>query len=886
MLCLPPHRGEDAGAAAGVIVEHDLLERARIELAVLRQLEGDLREPVGLLGRVQPEDVRLGLLRADDGVQHRGEREQVSGEEQRGQRQTRDVADLPHPPARLVAPAQPLEQPIHHGKAGHDHQAELRQDLVDVVEDVVAHLMGHHGLDLREGCAVQEVVVEGDALRPQEAAHVGADAPRLLGCVDLPDLAGPDPVGAREREDGSDHARILQLLWMIEDRRDQHRLDQGEEGREGDGHQRPPDPPAAREPSHHCVERHHREASQHDGDRETLQLLAHPGPETEVRETVAVLAQVVAIHRERKGRHRDRDRELLPVEPRLERPHLGGALRQVAHPGGEAGLEEEEEDSDAPEEAPEREPVPSFEVRVGAGALLRGYLFEVRAGRRRGIDGSGCAARRGWRRRKRHQAWRRGGERDSEKKGSHRPGVSTKLYGSSAAFDRSRRVPYLGWMHCLAAAGAATPQLGNLFPLWSVVPFVAMLLAIAVLPLLIGKHWEPNLNKAMLSALLGAPVAIWTATLEPAAVVHAGGEYLAFILLLGALFVISGGIVIRGTLAGTPGENAIVLGIGAVLASIIGTTGASMLLIRPLVRANSIRMRKAHVFVFFIFIVANGGGLLTPMGDPPLFLGFLRGVPFTWTLRLWPEWLFANGALLILFYIVDSTIFRREDLSRPGDLDQVAVEHQVPISIAGKHNFLFLAGVMGVLALGGTLDLPRIAQDAGIVLMIVLSWLTTPKALRAENGFSWHPIAEVAALFAGIFATMIPALAILNAHGAELGLQHPLQYFWASGALSSFLDNAPTYLTFASAASGAVGTNAEDLGQLLRTARGAALLAAISLGSVLMGANTNIGNGPNFMVKAIAEQAGVRMPGFFGYMGYSAAILIPLFIAVTWVFLL
>jgi len=441
-------------------------------------------------------------------------------------------------------------------------------------------------------------------------------------------------------------------------------------------------------------------------------------------------------------------------------------------------------------------------------------------------------------------------------------------------------------MHFLAAVAAAAPQLGKLFPLWSVVPFVVMLLAIAVLPRVVGKHWDRNLNKAILSALLGAPVAIWTATLDPAAVVHAGGEYLAFILLLGALFVIAGGIVIRGTLAGTPGENTVVLGIGAVLASIIGTTGASMLLIRPLVRANSVRMRKAHVFVFFIFVVANGGGLLTPVGDPPLFLGYLRGVPFTWTLRLWPAWLFANGALLILFYIVDSTIFRREDLSRPGDLDRIAVEHQVPISIAGKHNFLFLAGVMGVLAVGGTLDLPRIAQDAGIVLIIVLSWLTTPRTLRVENGFSWHPIAEVAALFAGIFATMIPALAILNAHGGELGLQHPWQYFWASGALSSFLDNAPTYLAFASAASGTVGTNAEDLGQLLRTARGAALLAAICMGSVFMGANTYIGNGPNFMVKAIAERSGVRMPGFFGYMAYSAAILIPLFVALTWTFLL
>ena len=441
-------------------------------------------------------------------------------------------------------------------------------------------------------------------------------------------------------------------------------------------------------------------------------------------------------------------------------------------------------------------------------------------------------------------------------------------------------------MHGALAASAAHPQLGDLFPVWSVLPFAAMLLSIAVLPLLAPGLWEHNRNKAILSFLLGAPVAIWTATLEPAAVLHAGSEYLAFILLLGALFVISGGIVVRGTLAGTPGLNTVLLAIGAVLASLIGTTGASMLLVRPLLRANSVRVRKAHVFIFFIFVVANGGGLLTPMGDPPLFLGFLRGVPFTWTLRLWREWIFANGILLILFYIIDSTIFRREDLERPGDLDRIAVEHEVPLGIAGKQNFLYLAGIVGVLLASGTLGLPALVQDAGLLVMVALSWATTPKALRAENGFSWSPIVEVAALFAGIFATMIPALAILNARGAALGLQHPWQYFWASGALSSFLDNAPTYLTFASAASGAVGTNAENLGELLLSERGTALLAAVSLGSVLMGANTYIGNGPNFMVKAIAEQAGVKMPGFFGYMAWSGAILIPLFMAITWVFLL
>jgi Na+/H+ antiporter NhaD/arsenite permease-like protein len=441
-------------------------------------------------------------------------------------------------------------------------------------------------------------------------------------------------------------------------------------------------------------------------------------------------------------------------------------------------------------------------------------------------------------------------------------------------------------MQAVALLTATTPLLGEMLPVWSVVPFAAMLLAIALMPLVAPGLWERNSVKAIFSLLLGAPIAIWVGTLEPGAVAQTAREYVAFILLIGTLFVIAGGIVVRGTLAGTPGLNTTLLGAGAILASFIGTTGASMLLVRPLLRASSVRVRKAHVFVFFIFVVANGGGLLTPMGDPPLFLGFLRGVPFTWTFRLWKEWLLVNGILLILFYVVDSTIFRREDIDRSVDLDEVAVKHQVPIHVAGKHNLLFLAGVVAVLLVSGTLDLPSLVQDAGIFAMLALSWLTTSRALRLENGFTWHPILEVAALFAGLFATMIPALAILNARGAALGLVHPWHYFWASGLLSSFLDNAPTYLTFASAASGSLGTDAADLSQLLAHPRGPLLLAAISLGSVLMGANTYIGNGPNFMVKAIAEQGGVRMPGFFGYMGYSAAILLPLFLLVTWVFLL
>ncbi|HEX9308014.1 MAG TPA: sodium:proton antiporter [Anaeromyxobacter sp.] len=435
-----------------------------------------------------------------------------------------------------------------------------------------------------------------------------------------------------------------------------------------------------------------------------------------------------------------------------------------------------------------------------------------------------------------------------------------------------------------AAAGASAEALGVRLPAWSVAPFGLMLLAIAVLPLAVPHFWEKNRNKALVSLVLGGPVALWIGLLDPPAVLHTAHEYAAFVVLLGALFVISGGVVVRGTLAGTPGLNTVLLAIGAVLASLIGTTGASMVLVRPLLRANSVRTDKAHVVVFFIFVVANAGGLLTPLGDPPLFLGFLRGVPFLWTLRLFPIWLFVNGALLLLFYVVDSTIFRKEDLARPGDLDKVAVAHEVPIHVAGGLNFLWLGAIVAVLLAAGTLRLPIGVQEGGMLLVVALAWRTTPRALREENGFSFAPIVEVAALFAGIFATMIPALAVLNARGADLGVRDHWHFFWASGFLSSFLDNAPTYLTFASVGSGLLGTDAANLGQLLAHPDGPAILTAVSAGAVLMGANTYIGNGPNFMVKAMAELGGVQMPGFFRYMLWSGAILVPLFVAVTFIF--
>jgi Na+/H+ antiporter NhaD/arsenite permease-like protein len=413
-------------------------------------------------------------------------------------------------------------------------------------------------------------------------------------------------------------------------------------------------------------------------------------------------------------------------------------------------------------------------------------------------------------------------------------------------------------------------SLGERLPPWSTLPFGLMLLAIAVLPLAAPHFWERNRNKALVSLVLGLPVVAWVGALDPSAVLHSAHEYVAFVVLLGALFVISGGIVVRGTLAGTPGLNTVLLALGAVLASLIGTTGASMVLVRPLLRANSVRRDRSHVFVFFIFVVANVGGLLTPLGDPPLFLGFLRGVPFLWTLRLLPIWL--------------STVFRKEDLARPIDLDELAVAHEVPVHVAGKLNFVWLGGVVAVLLAAGTFALPAGAQEAGMVAMVVLAWVTTPRALREENGFGFGPLVEVAALFAGIFATMIPALAVLNARGGALGVDAQWEFFWATGLLSSFLDNAPTYLTFAAVGSGLVGADASNLGELLAHPDGPAILKAVSAGAVLMGANTYIGNGPNFMVKAIAELGGVPMPSFFRYMLWSGLILVPLFVAVTLIF--
>ena len=422
-----------------------------------------------------------------------------------------------------------------------------------------------------------------------------------------------------------------------------------------------------------------------------------------------------------------------------------------------------------------------------------------------------------------------------------------------------------------------------IFPLWSIAPFICMLASIAVVPLVYAKWWDRNSNKLLLSLAVSIPTLAVVLPNEGHLLVHSMTDYFSFIVLLGSLFIISGGIYIRGQFSGTPLVNTGFLGAGAILANLIGTTGASMLLIRPYLRANHARQRTAHLAVFFIFVVSNTSGLLTPLGDPPLFLGFLRGVPFQWTLQLLPQWALVVGLLLLIFNLYDQYIFVREDVETPGALAEEVQSHR-KIHIQGGHNFLYLLGVMGAAIASGHFGWPRGVQESLMIAMALLSWFTTPRSVHHMNHFHFHPILEVAAVFFGIFVTMIPALAILEHSAPSLNLQQPWQYFWMTGILSSFLDNAPTYLTFCAMASGIVGTSAENLGSLLHSPLGVSLLRAVSCGAVFMGANTYIGNGPNFMVKSIAEHAGVKMPSFGGYMVYSGAILIPIFIAITLVF--
>ncbi len=436
--------------------------------------------------------------------------------------------------------------------------------------------------------------------------------------------------------------------------------------------------------------------------------------------------------------------------------------------------------------------------------------------------------------------------------------------------------------------------LGQLLPLASALPFVLMLGSIALFPLCAPHWWDNNKNRALVSGALALPFLAWLLLSYGAQAQHPVQEalldYLSFLALLGSLYVIAGGIHLRGSLAGSPLSNMSLLAIGAVLGNLVGTTGASMVLIRPLLRANEERKARAHIVVFFIFIVSNCGGLLTPLGDPPLFLGFLKGVPFAWTLSLWKEWLLVNGALLMIFYIVDGFVIDREERADPRPLLETVLQHE-PLRIDGLRNVFLLLLVMGVVVAQGqglfsSSGHWKFGVAQGLVAGLALySYRSTPRAVHEANRFGFGPIVEVAVLFLGIFITMIAPLLILNARGAELGITQPWQYFWSTGLLSSFLDNAPTYLTMSASAAGQLGVavdNPHYLGELLAQGpRAAEMLAAIACGAVFMGANTYIGNGPNFMVKAIAESAGVKMPSFFGYMAWSCAVLLPLFVIVT-----
>ncbi len=427
---------------------------------------------------------------------------------------------------------------------------------------------------------------------------------------------------------------------------------------------------------------------------------------------------------------------------------------------------------------------------------------------------------------------------------------------------------------------------------YSVLPFAAMLLSIAVLPLISSTEewWEENRNKLIVALALGVPVAVWMlALLGPIPVLEALLEYSQFIILLGSLFVISGGIHLAGDLPAKPVVNGAFLAAGALTASFIGTTGAAMLLIRPLLKTNSERSLKAHTVIFFIFTVANSGGLLTPLGDPPLFLGFLRGVPFSWTFNLFPEWLFVNAMLVATYLALDKVMYQRED---PGDVAWDR-EHTEPLALLGKVNFIYLVVVVLSVAFIPSINIAAIeAGGASWTLWVPWRELVMVAALSRSlvrgnervryylNEFSWKPILEVAALFIGIFLTMIPALKVLAQVAPRLPL-NDVTFFVFTGGLSSVLDNAPTYATFFEMAQSLPGEGAQALVAGVLPSH----LAAISLGAVFCGALTYIGNGPNFMVKSVAEENGVQMPSFGGYFLWALTWLAPVLVAMAFLFI-
>ena len=427
---------------------------------------------------------------------------------------------------------------------------------------------------------------------------------------------------------------------------------------------------------------------------------------------------------------------------------------------------------------------------------------------------------------------------------------------------------------------------------WSILPFVALLGCIAVLPLIPATEhaWERNSVKLLVALACGLPVATWFLLAgHGGEVVHALFEYVQFIMLLLALFVVSGGIFLAGDIRATPRNNTLFLAIGGVIASFIGTTGAAMLLIRPLLNTNKERAHRVHTVVFTIFIVANCGGLLTPLGDPPLFLGFLRGVPFEWTFRLWVEWLFVNALLLLTYCALDRRAYARESAEAIA-FDDTDV---TPLRIRGGLNFVFFAVIIGAVAFVPSLDLHAIETGHAAWYQFVPwrelvflaasagSFLLGDREIRFHlNQFTWTPILEVAALFVGIFLAMIPALNFLGQVAPQLPLTE-VTFFIFSGGLSAFLDNAPTYATFFEMAAQLPGDPRIGMAPGVPEA----YLISISLGSVLCGAISYIGNGPNFMTKAVADSAGVDMPSFGGYLRWSAMYLIPILAAMVAIFI-
>jgi len=419
-------------------------------------------------------------------------------------------------------------------------------------------------------------------------------------------------------------------------------------------------------------------------------------------------------------------------------------------------------------------------------------------------------------------------------------------------------------------------------PLIALLPFILMLLAIAIFPLLWNHFWEKNKNKLIIAVILSIPVVIYllSAGLTEKLFDTIVFEYVPFIILLGSLFTITGGIYLSGDIEAKPAINTLFLSAGALLASFVGTTGAAMLLIRPVIQTNKERKYKVHTILFFIGIVANCGGLLTPLGDPPLFMMYLRGAPFEWFFKLFPEWLFVNMFLLIIYFLVDTYYYKKEDISAI-KIDKASVR---PLKLDGKRNFIFLLMVILSVAFLNEQYLSiihsnhyyKFIREAVILFAAYLSILVTPKLLRTSNNFTWQPIQEVAYLFLGIFVTMVPCLLYLEWNAKALGVSSPTSFYYYTGMLSSFLDNTPTAVTFHSLATG-LGASAGTIVAGIPEE----ILKAICVGAVFFGSMTYIGNGPNFMVKTVAEENNIKMPDFFSYIiKFSLIILLPVFILV------